>query len=139
MPNNPNIKFAMGSAFLHLEKYNPALGEFLMLSEIYDDLIKELGNIKPWRAYHKRILLGASSVYSNLGVAYQKMYEVTKNSEHQKNSLVFLYKAGELADIIGLDWGSVQYNINYIMHPEVIRGDMAVNDRISDNYRFVVQ
>ena len=139
MPNNPNIKFAMGSAFLHLEKYNPALGEFLMLSEIYDDLIKELGNIKPWRAYHKRILLGASSVYSNLGVAYQKMYEVTKNSEHQKNSLVFLYKAGELADIIGLDWGSVQYNINYIMHPEVIRGGMAVNDSISDNYRFVVQ
>lgn len=139
LPNNPNIKFAMGSAFLYLGKYNPALGEFLMLSEIYDDLIEELGDIKPWRAYHKRILLGASSVYSNLGVAYQKLYEITENPEYQKNSLVFLYKAGELADIIGIDWGPVQFNINYIIHPEVIRGSMAVNDRISDNYRFVVQ
>lgn len=139
LPNNPNIKFAMGSAFLHLGKYNPALGEFLMLSEIYNDLIEELGNIKPWRAYHKRILLDASSVYSNLGVAYQKMYEITGNPEYQKNSLVFLYKAGELADIIGIDWGSVQYNINYIIHPEVIRGNMAINDRISDNYRFVAK
>ncbi|HEB32591.1 MAG TPA: hypothetical protein ENI15_17240 [Spirochaetes bacterium] len=139
MPNNPNVKFAMGSAFLHLGKYNPAIGELLMLSEFYSDLIEDLGEIKPWRAYHKKILLGAVSVYSNLGVAYQSMYEDTNNTEHQKNSLINLYKAGEFADIIGIDWGSIQYNINYIIHPRVIHGDMAINERISDNYKFVIQ
>jgi hypothetical protein len=115
------------------------MGELLMLSEFYNDLIEDLGEIKPWRAYHKNILLGASSVYSNLGVAYEKMYEDTNNPEDQKNSLVNLYKAGELADIIGMEWGAIQYNINYIIHPGVIHGDMAINERISDNYKFIIQ
>jgi hypothetical protein len=140
LPNNPNVKFAMGSAFLQRGKYNPAMGELLMLSEFYSDLIEDLGEIKPWRAYHKKILLGASSVYSNLGVAYQIMFEDTSNPEHQKNSLVNLYKAGELADIIGIDWGAIQYNINYIIHPGVTSGSMAINDeRISNDYRFIIQ
>ena len=139
LPNNPNINFALGSAFLHMGKYNSALGEFLILSELYNDLLQTLGEIKPWSAYHKRMIQGASSVYNNLGVAYQKLYEQNENSDNQKNSLVSLYKAGELSDIIGTDWGIIQYNINYIIHPNVIRGDMAINDRISNNYRFEVR
>jgi tetratricopeptide (TPR) repeat protein len=136
MPNNPNINFAIGSALLHMGKYNAALGEFLFLSEIYNSLVAELGEIKPWNAYHKRLVLGAASAYNNLGVAYQKLYEQKGNPEYQKESLVYLYKAGELADIIGTDWGVIQYNINYIIHPDVIRGGMAINDDIKDDYRF---
>jgi len=139
MPNNPNLNFAIGSVFLHMEKYNSALGEFLILSETYDELLKGLGEIKPWIAYHKRMVLGASSVYNNLGVAYQKLFESTGNLEYQKDSLVYLYKAGELADIIGTDWGTIQYNINYIVHPNVIRSSMAINDNINSDYRFVVR
>ncbi len=139
MPDNPNISFAMGSSLLHLGEYSSALGEFLMLEELYDDLVASLGEIKPWRAYHKRIILEASAVNNNLGVAYQKLYETTKNPEYQKYSLVSLYKAAELADIMGIEKGEIQYNINYIVHPEVIRGDMAINNNTSDNYRFVTQ
>lgn len=136
MPNNPNVNFAIGSALIHMGKYNAALGEFLLLSEMYNSLVAELGEIKPWSAYHKRLVLGAASVYNNLGVAYQKLFEQNGNPEYQKESLVYLYKAGELADIIGTDWGIVQYNINYIIHPDVIRGGMAINDDIKDDYRF---
>lgn len=139
MPGNPNIGFAMGNAFLYLKKYNAAIGEFLMLSEFYDELIEGLGEIRPWRAYHRRILVETSAVYNNLGVAYQKLFEMNRNPDYQKQSLVFLYKAGELVDLVGTNRGEIQYNINYIMHPEVIRSDMAINDSINDNYRFVVQ
>jgi len=138
-PGNPNIEFAMGCAMLHLAKYNAALGEFLLLSEVYDDLVKKLGEIKPWRAYHKRILLESAAVLNNLGVAYQKLSEKTGNEEYQKKSLLSLYKAGELADITGTERGKIQYNINYILHPDVIRSSMAIDDSLSDNYRFIVQ
>ena len=137
MSDNPNVSFAVGNAFLHLGKYNAALGEFLMLAEIYDGLVAALGDIKPWSAYHKRIVLGAAAVYNNLGVTFQKLYESTGISEYQKDSLVYLYKAGELADTIDTERGIIQYNINYIIHPKVIRSDMAINDNISEDYRFV--
>jgi tetratricopeptide (TPR) repeat protein len=139
MPNNPNVNFALGSAFLHMEKYNSALGEFLILSEVYDELLKSLGEIRPWSAYHKGMVLGAASVYNNLGVAYQKQFERAGNPDYQKDSLVALYKAGEFADIMDTDRGIIQYNINYIIHPNVVRGGMAINDNISDNFRFVVR
>ena len=139
MPDNPNISFALGSAPLHLGEYNAALGEFLILEERYDDLVEGLGEIKTWRAYHKRIILEAAKVNNNLGVSYQKLYEQSKEGDYQKKGLVSLYKGGELADIIGMQRGEIQYNINYIVHPEVIRGDMAVNDDISHDYRFFTQ
>jgi len=139
IPDNANVRFAIGSAFLHMGKYNAALGEFLMLAEAYEGLVESLGDIKPWSAYHKRIVLGAASVYNNLGVSYQKLFETTGNPAYQKDSLVYLYKAGELADIIGTERGIIQYNINYIIHPNVIRADMAVNDDISQDYRFVTR
>jgi len=139
MPDDPNISFAMGSALLHLGEYSSALGEFLILEERYDDLVNSLGEIKPWRAYHKRIVLEAARVNNNLGVAYQKLSEHGGGSSYQQKSLVALYKGGELADIIGIQRGEIQYNINYIVHPEVIRGDMAINNDISQNYRFFTQ
>jgi tetratricopeptide (TPR) repeat protein len=138
-PDNPNINFAMGSVFLHMNKYNAALGELLLLAELYGELVKDLGEIKPWSAYHKRIVLSGASVYNNLGVAYQKLYEATGKSGYQRDSLLYLYKAGELADIIGTERGPIQYNINYIIHPNVSRSEMAINDNISENYRFVTQ
>ncbi len=139
MPDNPNINFAMGSALLHLKEYNSALGELLVLEELYDDLVQSLGEIKPWQAYHKRIVLEAARVNNNLGIAYQKLYEATNDTAYQKSSLVSLYKGGELADIMGIQRGEIQYNINYIIHPEVIRGDMAINNDISHDYRFFTQ
>ena len=139
MPGNPNVSFALACALLHLKKYEAALGELINLSETYNKLIKELGEIKPWRAYHRMILLNASAVYNNLGVAYEKLYEKTKNLDYQKKSLISLYKAGEFADIIGIDRGNIQYNINYILHPNVIRANMAISDNISTNYRFIHQ
>ncbi|MGQ9614893.1 MAG: periplasmic flagellar collar protein FlcA [Spirochaetota bacterium] len=139
IPDNPYLSNAMGSAFLHLGKYNAALGEYLRLSEVYDRLVKNLGEIKTWRAHHRRIVLESAAVHNNLGVAYQKLYETARNPEYQKNALVALYKAGELADLMGTDRGKIQYNIQYILHPEVIRGDMAISDDLSEDYRFVVQ
>jgi len=136
MSDNPNVTYAIGTTLLHLGKYNSALGEFLMLSEVYDRLVENLGEIRPWSAYHRQILLNAAAVYNNLGVAYQKLYETTGKSEYQSQSLVSFYKGGELADIIGVERGKIQYNINYILHPEVIRGDVAINDDIVKDYRF---
>jgi tetratricopeptide (TPR) repeat protein len=139
VPGNPYLLGAMGSALLYMERYEAALGELLVLSEIYDGLIADLGEIKPWSAYHQRVLREAAVVYNNLGVAYQKLAETTGNPDHQRDSLVALYRAGELADVIGESRGPIQYNINYILHPEVIRGDMAIHDALSENYRFVYQ
>lgn len=136
-PGNPNISFALSCALLYMKKYQMALGELLNLADIYDGLVKDLGEIKPWLSYHRRIVLEASAVYNNLGVAYQKLYELEKRPEYQKKALISLYKAGELADIIGVDWGKIQYNLNYILHPNVIRADMAISDTISDNFRFI--
>ncbi|MFW6139152.1 MAG: periplasmic flagellar collar protein FlcA [Spirochaetota bacterium] len=136
---NPNVIFAMGVSFLNMGKYNLALGEFLRLSQKYDQLVENLGEVKPWKAYHKRILLEASAVYNNLGVAFQKMYEQSGNPDYQKDSLVALYKAGEFADIIGMERGKIQYNVNYIMHPEVVRSSMAVDEDISESLRFKIQ
>jgi len=139
LPANPYLGMAMGNAFLHLGKYNSALGEFLLLSELYDRIVDNLGQIKPWSGYHRRILLESAAVHNNLGVSYQKLYENTGDAEYQKESLVSLYKAGELVDIVGRERGKVQYNINYILHPDIIRGDMAVNDDLSMNHRFIVR
>ncbi len=136
-PGNPNISFALACALLYMKRYEAALGELLNLSETYDELVKELGEIKPYSNYHRRIVLEASSVYNNLGVAYEKLYELKGNPEYQKKALISLYRAGELADIIGIQWGKIQYNLNYILHPDVIRADMAIADKISENFRFI--
>jgi tetratricopeptide (TPR) repeat protein len=139
LPGNPHLLSAMGSALLYLQQYEAALGELLVLSEVYNKLVADLGEIKPWSAYHQRILRETAAVYNNLGVAYQKLSEKTQNPEYQRESLVALYRAGELADTIGGGRGEIQYNINYILHPEVIRGNMAIHDSLSENYRFVYQ
>ncbi len=137
MPDNPYVGYALGTALLHLGRYEAALGEFIMLADVYDELVKGLGEIKPWRAYHKRVLLEASRVYNNLGVTYQKLFERTGNSEYQTRALTALYKGGELADIIGIGRGKIQYNINYILHPDILR-NVAIDDEISQTYRFEV-
>jgi len=139
MPSNPHISFALACAFLHLGSYNASLGELLDLRDTYNHLIDELGEIHPWRASHRKILLQAIAVYNNLGVTYEKLFEREHKARYQKEALIALYKAGELADIIGKNWGEVQYNLNYILHPDVVRGDMAIDDSISNNYRFVSQ
>ena len=143
MPDNPHVSSALGNTFLHLGSYRAALGEFLMLSEVYDHLVEGLGEIKPWRDYHKRILLESAAVHNNLGVAYYKLAEETADEnqkrEYEKKALLALYKAGELADLMGGERGAIQYNIQKIIHPNVARGDMAINDELSTDYRFAVQ
>ncbi|MFW6180927.1 MAG: tetratricopeptide repeat protein, partial [Spirochaetota bacterium] len=139
LPGNPYLLGAMGSALLYLGRYEAALGELLVLSEIYDQLVSDLGEIRPWSARHQRILRESAVVYNNLGVAYQKLAEKTGNPDYERDSLVALYRAGELADVIGESRGRIQYNLNYILHPEVFRGDMAIHDSLSANYRFTYQ
>jgi tetratricopeptide (TPR) repeat protein len=143
IPDNPYVNRAVGSAFLHVGAYNAALGEFLMLSEVYDGLIDRLGEIKPWRDYHRRIILEAAAVYNNLAVAYYMLGTGAVDRqiavEYEKNALLALYKAGELVDILGVERGNIQYNIQKIIHPKVVRGDMAIHDTLSDTYRFSIQ
>lgn len=139
VPGNPNVLTALGSALLYMDQWEAALGELLVVSEVYDTLIQDLGTIKPWSAYHRRILSETASVYNNIGVAYQMLYRTTGKTDYERESLVALYRAGELADTAGVDRGVIQYNINYIVHPEIIRGSMAIDDSLSENYRFVYQ
>jgi hypothetical protein len=99
-----------------------------------------LGEIKPWRDYHERIVLEAVAVYNNLAVAYyrnaEEIGDESEKAEYEKNALLSLYKAGELADLMGTERGKIQYNIQKIIHPKVARGEMAINDELSSNYRF---
>jgi tetratricopeptide (TPR) repeat protein len=137
--DNPNIGYALGTLFLYLKKYQSALGEFLWLTEYYERIIEGLGPIKSNDPYHREILLNCAAAYNNMGVSHQKLYETTGNREHQKDALVSLYRGGELADLTGVERGRIQYNIQYIIHPKVIRSDMAIDTGISDNYRFTFQ
>ena len=139
LPDNPHLQMAIGNTLLHKGAYESALGRYLYLAEVYDRLVDGLGEIKPWQDYDRRILGEAAAVYNNLGVAYQKLSEQKPIDNYQRNSLVALYKAGEYADILGEDRGNIQYNIYYIVHPEVVRSDMKITDDLSDNYRFTVQ
>ena len=139
LPDNPHLQMAIGNTLLHKGAYESALGRYLYLAEVYDRLVDGLGEIKPWQDYDRRILGAAAAVYNNLGVAYQKLSEQKPIDNYQRNSLVALYKAGEYADILGEDRGNIQYNIYYIVHPEVVRSDMKITDDLSDNYRFTVQ
>ena len=139
VPDNPYLQMAIGNTLLHKGAYESALGRYLYLAEVYDRLVDGLGEIKLWQNYDRRILGEAAAVYNNLGVAYQKLSEQKPIDNYQRNSLVALYKAGEYADILGEDRGNIQYNIHYIIHPEVVRSDMKINDYLSDNYRFTVQ
>jgi hypothetical protein len=133
----------MGNTFLHLGAYQAALGEYLTLSEVYDRLVENLGEIKPWREYHRRILLESAAIHNNLGVAYYKLGEGAPDpslrEEYEKNALLSFYKAGELVDIMGIERGAIQYNIQKIIHPRIARGDMAIHNQLSTNYRFFVQ
>jgi tetratricopeptide (TPR) repeat protein len=137
--DNPNIGFALGTLFLYLKKYQAALGEFLWLTEYYERLIEGLGPVKSNNPYHRDLVLKCAAAYNNMGVSYQKLYEAKGNREHQKDALVSLYRGGELADLTGVERGRIQYNIQYIMHPKVIRSDMAIDNGISDNYRFTIR
>jgi len=138
LPDNPHVQMAIANTMLHEGAYESALGRYIYLSEVYDLLVDDLGEIKPWRKDHKRILGESAAVYNNLGVAYQKLNEQKRIYDYQRNSLVALYKAGEYADILGEDRGIIQYNIHYIIHPEIVRSDMKINDNLSDNYLFNV-
>ena len=139
LPDNPHLQMAIGNTLLHKGAYESALGRYLYLAEVYDRLVDGLGEIKPWQDYDRRILGEAAAVYNNLGVAYQMLSEQKPIDNYQRSSLVAFYKAGEYADILGEDRGNIQYNIYYIIHPEVVRSDMKINDDLSDNYRFSVQ
>jgi tetratricopeptide (TPR) repeat protein len=143
MPDNPHIINALGNTLLHLNDYTAALGEYLLLSEMYDRLVVGLGEIKPWREYHKRIVLESAGVHNNLGVAYYMLGESTadesRRREYEKNALLSFYKAGELADMLGAERGEIQYNIQKIIHPAALRASMAIHDDLSDNFRFAVQ
>ena len=139
LPDNPHLQMAIGNTLLHKGAYESALGRYLYLAEVYDRLVDGLGEIKPWQDYDRRILGEAAAVYNNLGVAYQKLNEHSPIDNYQQNSLVALYKAGEYADILGEGRGNIQYNIYYIIHPDVVRSDMKINDELSDDYRFSIQ
>jgi tetratricopeptide (TPR) repeat protein len=143
MPENPHIISALGNTLLHLNDYAAALGEYLLLSEMYDRLVDGLGEIRPWRDYHQRIILESAGVHNNLGVAYYMLGESTADEnqrrEYERNALLALYKAGELADMLGAERGEIQYNIQKIIHPAVARAGMAIHDELSDNFRFAVQ
>jgi tetratricopeptide (TPR) repeat protein len=139
LPDNPHLQMAIGNTLLHKGAYESALGRYLYLAEVYERLVDGLGEIKPWQDYDRRILGEAAAVYNNLGVTYQKLSEQKPIDNYQQNSLIALYTAGEYADILGEDRGNIQYNIYYIVHPEVVRSDMKINDDLSDNYRFTVQ
>lgn len=140
MPDNPHVANAVGNTLLHLGANEAALGEFLMLSEVYDGLVEMLGEIRPWSDQHKRIALEAAAVYNNLAVASYGIAEqaesTTQKAEYEKNALLALYKAGELADLMGAERGKIQYNIQKIIHPDIARARMAIHDNLSSNYRF---
>jgi tetratricopeptide (TPR) repeat protein len=140
MPDNPHVANAVGNTLLHLGAYEAALGEFLMLSEVYDGFVEMLGEIRPWSDQHKRIALEAAAVYNNLAVASYGIAEQaespTQKAEYEKNALLALYKAGELADLMGAERGKIQYNIQKIIHPDIARAGMAIQDSLSSDYRF---
>ncbi len=77
---NPEIMFALGNAFYHMDNLSASQGEYLKLITLFEREADKIKTVFPDREDHLKIFQIISSAYNNLGAVYQKKNNETRSS-----------------------------------------------------------
>lgn len=92
---SPELIFALGNAFYHLDNTESAKAEFQKLINIYEHDAERLTKIIPSRRDHKVMIGSLAASYNNLGAVYLKKGSETKSTICFWKSIEYAHKLGE--------------------------------------------
>ena len=126
-PFHPVASFVMGNAYLHLKKTELAIAEYSKVIEYYKVITKKIHKVVPYKKRHKNVYGNLSYAYNNIGIAFERKYQITKNINWEKKALLSFWKARELSEKVGqLGAQYPKYNLKYILRRDVKRKAMAI-------------
>jgi len=76
----PELMYAVGNAFYHLDNLEASKGEFLKLISVFEHQAERLTAVHPEKAAHVRIFQTLASAYNNLGAIYQRQNNESKST-----------------------------------------------------------
>ncbi|MGQ9842205.1 MAG: tetratricopeptide repeat protein [Spirochaetota bacterium] len=93
---NPQVMFAIGNAFYHMNNLNASKGEYLKMIAIFERKADAIRLPKPDRKEHMIIFQSLASAYNNVGAVYQIQGNETKSS-------IAYWKAIDYAARLGME------------------------------------
>ncbi len=76
----PELMYALGNAFYHLNNLEASKGEYLKLISIFEHDAEVIAKVVPNKLEHIRIFQTLSLTYNNLGAVYQRQNNEVKSS-----------------------------------------------------------
>lgn len=93
---NPQVMFAIGNAFYHMNNLEASKGEYLKMIAVFERKAEAIRLPRPERKEHLIIFQSLASAYNNLGAVYQVQGNETKSS-------IAYWKAIDYASRIGME------------------------------------
>lgn len=93
---NPQVMFAIGNAFYHMNNLEASKGEYLKMIAIFERKAEGIRLPRPERREHMIIFQSLASAYNNLGAVYQIQGSETKSS-------IAYWKAIDYAARLGME------------------------------------
>ena len=93
---NPQVMFAIGNAFYHMNNLEASKGEYLKMIAIFERKAEAIRLPRPERKEHLIIFQSLASAYNNLGAVYQIQGSETKSS-------IAYWKAIDYAARLGME------------------------------------
>ena len=104
---SPELIFALGNAFYHLDNTESAKAEYQKLINVYEDEAGRLAKVIPSRRDHKVMIGSLASAYNNLGAVYLKKGSETKSSICFWKAIEYAHKLGEESEFSRLNLARV--------------------------------
>lgn len=76
----PELMFALGNAFYHLNKLEASKGEYLKIISVYEDKERKIVKIMPENSDQIKIFSVLAAAYNNLGAVYQNQNVESKSN-----------------------------------------------------------
>lgn len=83
-PFHPIVSFAMGNAWLHLNKDVLASAEYEKVSRYYETISKRIPTIDPFIKRHQNVFGMLVNTYNNIGVSWEMRHQRTGDAEWEK-------------------------------------------------------
>ncbi|MEW6528133.1 MAG: tetratricopeptide repeat protein [Spirochaetota bacterium] len=93
---NPQVMFAIGNAFYHMNNLEASKGEYLKMIAVFERKAESIRLPRPERKEHRVIFQSLASAYNNLGAVYQIQGSETKSS-------IAYWKAIDYASRLGME------------------------------------
>ncbi|GAB4221058.1 MAG: hypothetical protein Kow00102_13320 [Spirochaetota bacterium] len=93
---NPQVMFAIGNAFYHMNNLEASKGEYLKMIAVFERKAESIRLPRPERKEHRIIFQSLASAYNNLGAIYQIQGSETKSS-------IAYWKAIDYASRLGME------------------------------------